>query len=94
MESGTEVTPYYDPMLAKLIARGDTEPMNDAHEIRARFEHQIEAVIDAGACRVGTYAGYLQPANQEVALMVSKGGMTPRDALIAATKGGPDLMGL
>jgi len=26
--------------------------------------------------------------------MVSKGGMTPRDALIAATKGGPDLMGL
>ena len=33
-------------------------------------------------------------ANQEVGLMVSKGGMTPRDALIAATKGGPDLMGL
>jgi imidazolonepropionase-like amidohydrolase len=27
-------------------------------------------------------------------LMVEKGGMTPRDALIAATKGGPDLMGL
>jgi imidazolonepropionase-like amidohydrolase len=33
-------------------------------------------------------------ANKEVGLMVSKGGMTPRDALIAATKGGPDLMGL
>jgi imidazolonepropionase-like amidohydrolase len=33
-------------------------------------------------------------ANREVGLMVSKGGMTPRDALIAATKGGPDLMGL
>jgi imidazolonepropionase-like amidohydrolase len=33
-------------------------------------------------------------ANKEVALMVTKGGMTPRDALIAATKGGPDLMGL
>jgi imidazolonepropionase-like amidohydrolase len=33
-------------------------------------------------------------ANREVELMVSKGGMTPRDALIAATKGGPDLMGL
>jgi len=26
--------------------------------------------------------------------MVTKGGMTPRDALIAATKGGPDLMDL
>jgi len=33
-------------------------------------------------------------ANKEVELMVSKGGMTPRDALIAATKGGPDLMDL
>jgi imidazolonepropionase-like amidohydrolase len=33
-------------------------------------------------------------ANKEVALMVTKGGMTPRDALIAATKGGPDLMDL
>ena len=31
-------------------------------------------------------------AGQEVGLMVSKGGMTPRDALIAATKGGPDLL--
>jgi imidazolonepropionase-like amidohydrolase len=33
-------------------------------------------------------------ANRELELMVSKGGMTPKDALIAATKGGPDLMGL
>jgi imidazolonepropionase-like amidohydrolase len=33
-------------------------------------------------------------ANKEVELMVTKGGMTPRDALIAATKGGPDLMGI
>jgi imidazolonepropionase-like amidohydrolase len=33
-------------------------------------------------------------ANHEVELMVTKGGMSPRDALIAATKGGPDLMGL
>src|SRR3569833_1103076 len=33
-------------------------------------------------------------SNKEVELMVTKGGMTPRDALIAATKGGPDLMGL
>ena len=31
---------------------------------------------------------------QEIGLMVSKAGMTPRDALIAATRGGADLMGL
>src|SRR3954468_18073474 len=33
-------------------------------------------------------------ANKELALMVSKGGMSPRDALIAATKGGADLLSL
>ena len=39
------------PLLATtLIARGETEPINDAHDIRTRFEHDIEAVIDAGAC--------------------------------------------
>lgn len=31
-------------------------------------------------------------ANKELELMVTKGGMSPRDALIAATKGGPDLL--
>jgi imidazolonepropionase-like amidohydrolase len=33
-------------------------------------------------------------AGQEVGLMVSKGGMTPRDALVAATKTGAELLGL
>ena len=33
-------------------------------------------------------------ANHELELMVTKGGMSPRDALIAATKGGADLMNL
>lgn len=31
---------------------------------------------------------------EEVGLMVSKGGMTPRDALVAATRGGADLLGI
>jgi tRNA threonylcarbamoyl adenosine modification protein (Sua5/YciO/YrdC/YwlC family) len=39
------------PLLATtLIAPGDTEPLNDAQQIRERYEHQIAAVIDAGAC--------------------------------------------
>ena len=33
-----------------LIAPGEAEPLNDAQEIRERFEHQLAAVIDAGAC--------------------------------------------
>ena len=39
------------PLLATtLIAPGDSEPLNDATDIRERFEHQIAAVINAGAC--------------------------------------------
>ena len=37
-------------MATTLIAPGDSAPMNDAQEIRQRFEHQIDAVLDAGAC--------------------------------------------
>ena len=33
-----------------LIAPGESDPLNDAQEIRERFEHQLAAVIDAGAC--------------------------------------------
>ena len=32
-----------------LIAKGDVEPLNEAQDIRERYEHQIAAVIDAGA---------------------------------------------
>ncbi|MDD2881762.1 MAG: L-threonylcarbamoyladenylate synthase [Rhodoferax sp.] len=39
------------PLLATtLIAPDETEPMNDAQEIRARYKGRIAAVIDAGAC--------------------------------------------
>jgi tRNA threonylcarbamoyl adenosine modification protein (Sua5/YciO/YrdC/YwlC family) len=43
------------PLLATtLIAKGQTDtfsdPLNDAHDIRERYEHELAAVIDAGAC--------------------------------------------
>lgn len=39
------------PLLATtLIVRGQTEPMNDAREIRDAMEHELAAVVDAGAC--------------------------------------------
>ena len=39
------------PLLATtLIAPGESEPMNDPHEIRERFQKQVQAVVDAGAC--------------------------------------------
>ena len=33
-----------------LIPPGETEPLNDAQEIRERFQKLIQAVVDAGAC--------------------------------------------
>lgn len=42
---------FGEPLLATtLIAPGETQPMNDAGEIRARFEKLLQAVVDAGAC--------------------------------------------
>jgi tRNA threonylcarbamoyl adenosine modification protein (Sua5/YciO/YrdC/YwlC family) len=33
-----------------LIPPGESEPLNDASEIRDRFEKQLQAIVDAGAC--------------------------------------------
>lgn len=42
---------FGQPLLATtLIGPGEEEPMNDPLEIRTRFEKQIQAVVDAGAC--------------------------------------------
>jgi tRNA threonylcarbamoyl adenosine modification protein (Sua5/YciO/YrdC/YwlC family) len=39
------------PLLATtLIAPGESEPMNEAQAIRERFQKQLQAVVDAGAC--------------------------------------------
>ena len=42
---------FGQPLLATtLIAPGQTDPMNDPHQIRDHFQKQIQAVVDAGAC--------------------------------------------
>jgi tRNA threonylcarbamoyl adenosine modification protein (Sua5/YciO/YrdC/YwlC family) len=39
------------PLLATtLIAPGESEPMNDPVQIRERFQHSVDAIVDAGAC--------------------------------------------
>jgi tRNA A37 threonylcarbamoyladenosine synthetase subunit TsaC/SUA5/YrdC len=39
------------PLLAAtLIPAGEADPLNDAQEIRERYQHQLAAVVDAGAC--------------------------------------------
>jgi tRNA A37 threonylcarbamoyladenosine synthetase subunit TsaC/SUA5/YrdC len=42
---------FGEPLLATtLIAPGETQPLNDADEIRDRFQKVLQAVVDAGAC--------------------------------------------
>jgi tRNA threonylcarbamoyl adenosine modification protein (Sua5/YciO/YrdC/YwlC family) len=42
---------FGQPLLATtLIPPGESDPMNEARDIRERFEHAIQAVVDAGAC--------------------------------------------
>jgi tRNA threonylcarbamoyl adenosine modification protein (Sua5/YciO/YrdC/YwlC family) len=39
------------PLLATtLILPGQSDPLNDAHEIREQLQRQLGAVVDAGAC--------------------------------------------
>ena len=69
------------PLLATtLIAPGETEPMNEPHAIRDRFQKLLQAVVDAGSCRV-------QPTT-----VVDLTGNTP--ALIRLGHGDPALLGL
>ena len=39
-------------MSSTLIAPGETEPLDDAVEIRERFEHAVDLVIDGGFCGI------------------------------------------
>ena len=42
---------YGQPLLGTtLIPPGETEPLNDAGDIRERFQKQLQAIVDAGAC--------------------------------------------
>jgi tRNA threonylcarbamoyl adenosine modification protein (Sua5/YciO/YrdC/YwlC family) len=42
-----------EPLLSStLLLPGEEAPLNDAEEIRARLEHEIDLVIDAGSCGI------------------------------------------
>ena len=63
-----------------LIPPGETAPLNDPQEIRARFERSIQAIVDAGACR------------REPTTVVDLTGDEP--VLVRRGQGDPALLGL
>lgn len=70
-----------EPLLSMTLQlHGDEEPLNEAWEIRDRLEHQVELVIDAGACSA-------QPTT-----VVDLTGEVPE--LIRLGVGDPQLLGL
>ena len=65
-----------------LIPPGETEPMNDAEAIRERFQHDLAAVIDAGACALApTTVIDLTPMGTGGDPEVIRVGQGPLDAL-------------
>jgi tRNA threonylcarbamoyl adenosine modification protein (Sua5/YciO/YrdC/YwlC family) len=43
---------FGEPLLATtLIPPGETEPLNDCEDIAARYDKQLQVIVDAGACR-------------------------------------------
>ena len=69
------------PLLATtLIPPGETAPMNDPDEIRARFEKSIQAIVCAGACP-------MQPTT-----VIDLSGDEP--VLVREGRGDPALLGL
>jgi tRNA threonylcarbamoyl adenosine modification protein (Sua5/YciO/YrdC/YwlC family) len=72
---------FGQPLLATtLIAPGETDPLNDPHDIRDRFQKLIQAVVDAGACP-------MQPTT-----VVDLTSETP--VLVRQGRGDPNLLGL
>jgi tRNA threonylcarbamoyl adenosine modification protein (Sua5/YciO/YrdC/YwlC family) len=69
------------PLLATtLIPPGETEPLNDPDEIRARFQNTVQAIVDAGACP-------MQPTT-----VIDLSGEEP--VLVRLGRGDPGLLGL
>jgi tRNA A37 threonylcarbamoyladenosine synthetase subunit TsaC/SUA5/YrdC len=70
----------HEPLLSStLLLPGDELPLNDAQEIRARLEHQVELVLDAGSCGI------------EMSTVVDLTGEQPQ--VLRSGKGDPALFG-
>jgi imidazolonepropionase-like amidohydrolase len=85
--------------IQKLLGTGKLTPAMEAktRQTISAWGHGLNMAYRAGVkIALGTDSAVAPhaEAGKELGLMVTKGGMTPRDALIAATKGGPDLMSL
>ena len=67
-----------EPMLsATLLLPGEAVPPSDAEEIRARLEHQVDLVIDAGSCGTEPSTVLDLTGDEAVVLRAGKGSLAP-----------------
>lgn len=72
---------FGEPLLSTtLILPGETEPLNDADDIRDRLSGRIQAIVDAGAC----------PRQPTTVIDLT----TDEPALVRRGRGDPSLVGL
>ncbi len=62
---------------ATLLLPGDPAPLSDAQEIRAKLEHQLDLVIDAGSCGVEPSTVIDLTEDQPIVARVGKGSLAP-----------------
>jgi tRNA threonylcarbamoyl adenosine modification protein (Sua5/YciO/YrdC/YwlC family) len=67
-----------EPLLAStLILPPDTEPLNDAEEIRERLEKQVELVIDSGPCAAEPSTVIDLSGDEPVLVRAGRGSLEP-----------------
>ncbi|MGC9162587.1 MAG: L-threonylcarbamoyladenylate synthase [Thiomonas sp.] len=60
-----------------LILPGETQALNDAQDIRERLEHQIDLVLDAGACPSEPTTVVDLCGNEPLVLRIGRGPLDP-----------------
>ena len=64
-------------MSSTLMLPGDQLPLTDAHEIRARLEHQVDAILDGGNCGVEPTTVIDLAVSPPAVVRRGKGDLTP-----------------
>lgn len=67
-----------EPLLSStLLLPGDAAPLNDAHEIRERLEHQVDLILDGGPCGIEPTTVVNLTGEVPVVTRAGKGSTTP-----------------
>lgn len=67
-----------EPLLSStLLLPGDDMPLNDAHEIRDRLEHQVDLILDGGSCGIEPTTVVNLTGDAPVITRVGKGSIAP-----------------